>query len=433
MTQRILSLTAACVWVAAPLLASDARTQSDTESETQNAAQGRMIPTDQAIEMFRSRIQSDTDHRNRTILGRLYLRKAKEMDDLSAYADAKAILHEAVDIHSGSLEARYYLAETLSACHDFAASIDLLEPIVRTAPTNTAYLAALGDAQLHIGQYKAAARTYQELSRHSSAPAVLSRLAHLDFLHGRVDASLQKLAKAVNTARDFDLPRSERAWFHWRLGDVHLSQGRIADAEASFEAALRVHPNDPAAMLGIAKVHAANGDLPEAITFTRRLVDLHGEPPAMAYLSDLYRRFGDREQMERWIAETDHAMATEAKIAPAPHFREYAMFLADHGLRPNEALSLAEQDAQLRNDIYSDDALAWTSFRAGKIATAVQHIKRALRLNTSDATLHDHAACIYAANRQNDLAKHHRQKILEINANHFSRHQDKTVPVPLSR
>jgi Flp pilus assembly protein TadD len=74
-----------------------------------------------------------------------------------------------------------------------------------------------------------------------------------------------------------------------------------------------------------------------------------------------------------------------------------ARLLADRSARINEAVALAERAASERHDIFTDDALAWCYFKAGRVADARAAMARARRTGTKDATILAHAAAINGA------------------------------------
>lgn len=71
----------------------------------------------------------------------------------------------------------------------------------------------------------------------------------------------------------------------------------------------------------------------------------------------------------------------------------------------------------LRRDVYSDDMLAWTNFRAGNLDAAKEYIVKALRLGTRDAAMHFHAAMIYRALGNDDEFNRHAATVADINPN----------------
>ena len=62
-------------------------------------------------------------------------------------------------------------------------------------------------------------------------------------------------------------------------------------------------------------------------------------------------------------------------------------------------MRLAETAAVERHDIFTDDALAWAYFKAGRVKEAGTAIHRALRTGTKDLTICMHAAVIEKALR----------------------------------
>jgi hypothetical protein len=58
-------------------------------------------------------------------------------------------------------------------------------------------------------------------------------------------------------------------------------------------------------------------------------------------------------------------------------------------------VKIAEQAAAVRHDIFTDDALAWAYFKAGRLADARRAIARALRTGSTDRDLRAHAAAIF--------------------------------------
>ena len=52
-----------------------------------------------------------------------------------------------------------------------------------------------------------------------------------------------------------------------------------------------------------------------------------------------------------------------------------ARFLADRGRAPDEAVRIAESAAAVRHDIFTEDALAWALFKAGRISRGARRLR----------------------------------------------------------
>ena len=399
----------------APTIA-ESETPAD-ETPVDESTFGRM-PTEKAIAKFQQRLQDRPgDYMSCTVLGQLYLRQAKEEDDLPSYAKAEETFRAALKIKPDHASAMTWLAITLEARHEFAEALELASRVAATSERETLALAAVGDCQLHLGRYEEAAVTYQTLTERANSPAVIARLAHLSELNGHPDQAIAQIREALELSRKLGGTGQDLAWYEMRLGHLTMNQGQLAVAETHFRQALEISKDYAAAQLGLAEVCALQGRLDESEKLYLATIDQHGEPPAMAGLGDVLRKKGDREAAETWYAKADAVMAEEALTAAAAHYREVAMFYANHELKPTRALELAEMDLKQRQDIQAYDCLAWALYRNQQFDKALEAMEAALRLNTRDANMHFHAGMIHLALGDMQKAKASLTKVMEINPN----------------
>jgi hypothetical protein len=71
-----------------------------------------------------------------------------------------------------------------------------------------------------------------------------------------------------------------------------------------------------------------------------------------------------------------------------------ARFMADRGRALDEAVRIAEGAVAVRHDIFTEDALAWALFKAGRITEARAVSARARRTGSRDARIVAHAQAI---------------------------------------
>jgi hypothetical protein len=96
-------------------------------------------------------------------------------------------------------------------------------------------------------------------------------------------------------------------------------------------------------------------------------------------------------------AERQYALAEAGWRVDAPEPKHLARFLADHDRKVPEAVTIAEKASAERHDIFTEDALAWAYFKAGRIADARGAIALALRTGSKDADIRAHAKAIEEA------------------------------------
>jgi len=68
-------------------------------------------------------------------------------------------------------------------------------------------------------------------------------------------------------------------------------------------------------------------------------------------------------------------------------------------------VAIAERAAAERHDIFTEDALAWAYFKAGRLGDAAAASAQALRTGTRDRDVLYHAAAIKQAQGDNDAAR----------------------------
>ena len=94
----------------------------------------------------------------------------------------------------------------------------------RWTPTSLPARALLGEIQLELGAYREAARTFGTLLTVRTDLAVAPRYARWEEIRGRPAEARQLLRDALKEASGrHGMPRSQLAWFHWRLGDLALA------------------------------------------------------------------------------------------------------------------------------------------------------------------------------------------------------------------
>jgi tetratricopeptide (TPR) repeat protein len=90
----------------------------------------------------------------------------------------------------------------------------------------------------------------------------------------------------------------------------------------------------------------------------------------------------------------EEARAKVVKTGRQTDPRTLAQFYATKGIEAAEALKLAEEELKVRGDIYTQDALAWALYRAGKLKEAREASDKATAIGTKDARLLYHAGAI---------------------------------------
>jgi tetratricopeptide (TPR) repeat protein len=271
--------------------------------------------------------------------------------------------------------------------HRFRDAVRVGEKNRAARPYDPVNYGVIGDAQLELGKYDDAFAAFDRMMALRPSAASYARVAYARELQGNLEGALASMQLAVAATSPTD-PEG-LAWAQSQVGDLNLQLGRVRDAKSAYMAASHAFPGHPFAVVGYVKAIAREGDVSGAIEILRDLSEKSPTPDVFAQLGDLLARQGYQR-----AAELQWALAEATWRSDAPEPKNLARFLADHDRKIGEAVTIAESAAAERHDIFTDDALAWAYFKAGRIADARTAIARALRTGTKDASIRAHAAAI---------------------------------------
>jgi tetratricopeptide (TPR) repeat protein len=179
------------------------------------------------------------------------------------------------------------------------------------------------------------------------------------------------------------------AWYHAQVAELYLKLNKPVDAMRECAIASSAFPGHPFAVVGYAKALETMGKLSEARALLEDLVGKSPTPDVHARLGDLLQAEGRAQDAER-----EYALAEAAWRIDAPEPKNLARFLADRGKKVAEAVVIAQEAANIRHDIFTEDALAWAYFKAGRVEDAKRAIRLALRTGTRDRDIRRHAEAI---------------------------------------
>jgi tetratricopeptide (TPR) repeat protein len=333
--------------------------------------------------------------------------EARMTGDVTAYLRAEQAADAAIVAQPGYLPAQSMRASILVSLHRFPEARELARWILFRSPADSTALGVLGDASLELGDLTTAATAYSRLALVADGSAAQVRAARLAFVEGDPGAAVAGDRTAAASATLEGLEGDALGFYHVTLGETLIAAGDPAGARSAFEAALAVRPDLPAALVGLAKLDAFDGDLSTAIEELDTAIAAIPLPDTLARRADLLTlrgEPGDAQQAQADMA-TVEAIAQLAGEAGSVYDRGLSLYLSDHGLEPDRAVRLARDELAVRPDVYGYDTLAWALLNAGDAATADAPMRSALAAGTKDARLWYHAGLISLANGRPDEAE----------------------------
>jgi tetratricopeptide (TPR) repeat protein len=356
------------------------------------------LKTDDQIAMYSAMAGSRQDNPHyQVLLAGVYVQKTRETTDYSYLDRAISILNAVLANDSSNYEALRLLTETQLERHLFAEAADSSQRLIRISGADPWNWGTLGDAYIELGDYDKAAGAYQKMVALRPDLASYNRAAHFRFLHGDVDGAVAIMKKAIQAGSS--MPENI-AWCMVDLGNIYYKSGQNALARQSFLDAQRTFPNYHPAYAGLGKVLAASGDVKGAIENYLRAQQITPLPDYASALYDLYKGAGDEARAAKQMDLLD--LIDKVSQANGEKANRNLVFaFADHNVRLDRALELAQGELQFRRDIYSYDALAWALYRNHRYPEAKEAMAQALKLGTPEPQFKLHAQVIEEAMKEN--------------------------------
>jgi Flp pilus assembly protein TadD len=157
-------------------------------------------------------------------------------------------------------------------------------------------------------------------------------------------------------------------------------------------------PDFSPVLLTQGKVALTRGEPEIAVKRLRRAAELNPLPEYQWWLADALDVSGKGSE-----AANVRSQIVDAGVRSDP--RTTALYLATSHRDASTAIELCQAELEVRADVQTHDALAWSLYAAGDFAHAAEESRAALALGTADSRLRLHAAMIaLATGRREDAA-----------------------------
>jgi tetratricopeptide (TPR) repeat protein len=399
--------------------------------------------TDDLIKSLQARVRRNPeDHSGYAGLGAAYLQKGRETADAADYELAKGALEKSLDLLSNDPAAAFAMTQMAVVCmveHRFEDAETWAHRALALGSGDPTPWAIAGDALADMGDYKGALEAYSRLkSAYGSEDEQLafsyqrdSRMSFLRFVAGDTQGAIQLMRSAVRTAIETNMPAENIAWSQYQLGEELFLAGETNAAEKAYLSSLDECPTYYRALAGLGKLRASQSRYVDAVKLYKEAIARVPYPEYAAALGDIYRKVGQLDDAKKQYDLVEF-IGYLSQVNQQIHNRDLALFYADHDLKLQESLALAQEELEVRRDIYTWDVLAWSLFKNDKVQAAAEAISRALEQGTKDPQLFFHAGMIYERLGDSRQAKEYLQRALDINP-HFHLLYSSTASEALAR
>jgi tetratricopeptide (TPR) repeat protein len=345
------------------------------------------------------------------LLARAYIQKMRETVDFSYLDKASALVEGVLARDPGNYEALRLRSEIDMERHEFARVAEYSQEMSRFAPDDPANWGTLGDALMELGRYPEAGEAYAKMLSLRPDLASYNRAAWYHFVTGRLDEAIALMKSAIAA----DSPAAENVAWCWNdLGNIYFKTGRLREAEEAYGKALAAFPGYYPASAGMGRVRAAQKRWKEAIENYRRAQATVPMPEFAAALEDLYALAGNAAE-SRKQRELLEAIDGMNRASGERTNRNLALIFADHDRNLDRAAELAGNEIKVRPDVYTQDAVAWVSYKQHRYQEAEAAAEKAIALGTPEPAFYYHAGLIAEALGRTQEAATRLEKAMRLN------------------
>jgi len=371
---------------------------------------------DPEVAFWTARMARDPDdHVSATKLGAACLKAARQTGDFRLYAQAEHALGEALKRSPGHYSALLGLANARAARHRFGDAIALARQAAAQQPKDADPWTIIGDGYLGMGDLAAAEKAYDEVAARAPGFVTDTRRANLAHARGKSRHAIALLRGALANATARDLPVESRAWCHVIIGATLFDLGDWAAAEQEYQAALTLTPNSYLAVEHLAELRSVQRRDQDALALYERAIALAAHPDFLEAVARTHEWAGRAGDARRWYARAREGYLAAVKAGDPGYYRHLAMYYVDVEPKPDEAVSWARQDLELRQDAEAWSTLAWALLAKKDVAGARAANAKATAPGGGDAGLWFRAGMIEKAAGRAAAAKAAFTRALALN------------------
>lgn len=358
-------------------------------------------------------------------LSEQYLQRYREHGDLDDVLRARHMAEESLRAQPrGNTGALAELASVDLTLHKFKDALRVTRDLERSQPGEKNLLVREASLDLEIGAYPEAKRIIDKLGPAGKydvgQDTLVARYEELTGKLGEARVTLERPSAYQNS--QFDAPAQARAWFFFRAGELAFEAGDNDVAIADEARAIEVFPTFADAYRAKARFECALKRWSDCLASATASANIVPYPETLGYQVDAQRALGN-EAAAKATGDTIEAIE---KIGNAQHIsdRLLAIYYSEHRIHTADAYRIARRELAVRDDIITEDTLAWAAAMDGRWPEARGASAKAMRFDTENSLLQYHAGVIADHFGEREEAKRHFTKALALNGQFHQTYAD---------
>jgi tetratricopeptide (TPR) repeat protein len=328
------------------------------------------------------------------MLAQQYLQRYRERYDVDDVLRAARATAESIRAQpSGNMAADLELASIQLTLHKFSDALATTKFIESWDANDPSMYPREASLELEIGDYATAAKRLAQVperNRDDEWSVVDSRYLEMT---GHLAEARERLATtSAYQNSNFDAPAQQRAWYFFRQGEMAFEAGDNDGAVAFEREALKVFPNEADAGRTLARIECSLHQWAACLTDASHSAAIVPYPETLGYEADAQRALGYNAA----AAQTDDLIDAVERLGDAYHItdRLTAVYYSEHDTHLAAAYAIARNELRSRDDVLTEDTLAWAAAMDGRWNEARTAIAKARRWHTQNSLIDYHAGVI---------------------------------------
>ncbi len=345
-----------------------------------------------------------------------YLQRYREKGDVGDVMRAEHMAEVSLKAQPyGNISAMVALASVYLTLHKFYQSLALTKYIETQDPGDKEMQIREASLDLEVGRYAAAKKIIDHLGPHKNFDISRDTLeTRYDELTGHLDEARELIQRPTADQNSlFDSPAQTRAWFFFREGELAFEAGANDDAIADEQKAATIFPGFSDALRFKARFECALKQWQACLNDATASANVIPYPETLGYEVDADRALGNNAAAD----QTNGLIRTVERIGNTHRIsdRLLAIYYSSHHLYPDDAYAIAKRELQARNDILTQDTLAWAAAMDNHWNVARSESQKAMRFDTQISIMQYHAGVIAQHFGDKAAARSRFQKALALN------------------
>jgi len=368
-------------------------------TQDKSPAQQRVAAARQQLKADPNKVQAWND----LALG--LLRRARETADPTYLNDAEDALAQGLKLESTNFQLQRTQVAVMLSRHQFVQARELATALNHRIPDDGLTYGFLAEADIALGNYPEAETNAQWMMnlRPYNTPALLLG-ATLRALYGDPHGAIDFLKRAY--AQTSPVEVEEQAWIADQIASILIDTGQTDAAVQALQLAAQLFPHAPYTMENLARARMAQHRAGDAVQLLLQATALDRDPHALYQLAKSQEAAGQSRESETTLAQFEK-LANDPARATDESELDLILMHAGSPDRAVDALRLARQRVELRQDVWTLDAYAWALYANGQFQDADAAVQKALTVGVQSAQIFDHAGHIaQKLNRTADAGKY---------------------------